>query len=184
MFTQTEGALLLKVARSAIESHLHHRPVVLPKEEKPVLWEKWGVFVTLKKREELRGCIGRIEPTEPLIKAVSHVALEAAFNDPRFAPLREEELEGLSLEVSILSPLRKVRHPEEIQVGRDGLLVHKEFSSGLLLPQVAVESRWTREEFLTYTCLKAGLPATSWREEGVDFYTFTAEVFSEDKLHD
>ena len=183
MITPENGILLLKMARSAIESHLHHRPAALPKEENPALWEKRGAFVSLKKGEELRGCIGRVEPTEPLIKTVSHVAVEAAFNDPRFTPLKEEELQKVSLEVSVLSPLTKVRGLEEIQVGRDGLLVHRGFATGLLLPQVAIENRWSKEEFLTYTCFKAGLPGGAWKEEGTDLYTFVAEVFSEDRLH-
>jgi len=181
--TQEEGALLLKVARTAIEHHLAQKPPPPLDQKNPHLWEKRGAFVTLMKEGKLRGCIGRIEETHPLIETVSQMAIEAAFNDPRFAPLKKEELPLLFLEVSILSSLKKVTDSQTIQVGRDGLLVQKGFFSGLLLPQVAEEYHWTREEFLTNTCYKAGLPADAWKEEDTALYTFTAEIFSEGAPH-
>lgn len=180
MLTPEEGKSLLKVARSAIECYFRKRPLVLPKEQAPTLWERRGAFVTLNDAMgNLRGCIGRVESKDPLIQTVSQMAVEAAFNDPRFLPLREEELPTVSLEVSALSPLSKIRHEEELEVGRDGLLIQRGFASGLLLPQVATENRWTREEFLSYACIKAGLPGQAWKEKETEIYRFTAEIFSE-----
>ncbi len=136
-----------------------------------------------KEKGELRGCIGRLEPTEPLMQTVSQMAVEAAFRDPRFSPLREEEWEEVSLEVSVLSDMRKIQDIREIVVGRDGLLIQQGAASGLLLPQVATENRWTRELFLAYTCRKALLPEGAWKEAGTEIYTFTAEIFSERGSH-
>lgn len=181
--TQEEGTLLLKVARSAIEHFLKNKPPLLLDKNYPHLLEKRGAFVTLTKEGKLRGCIGRIDASHPLTETVSQMAIEAAFNDPRFAPLRREELPIVLLELSILSPLKKLTDPQTIQVGRDGLLIQQGFASGLLLPQVAKEYHWTREEFLENTCYKAGLPAEAWKEEGTELYTFTAEIFSEGTPH-
>ncbi|MFH1858562.1 MAG: AmmeMemoRadiSam system protein A [Candidatus Omnitrophota bacterium] len=181
MLTQGEGEFLLKAARSAIESHLKGKAFSPPDTKSPALLEKRGAFVTLTEEGSLRGCIGRIEAKEPLIQTVSQMALEAAFRDPRFPSLHEKELPAISVEVSVLSPLRRVERVEEIQVGRDGLLIEKGFAAGLLLPQVATEYGWTREEFLEHTCLKAALPVTAWKEKGVNLYAFTAEIFSEKK---
>ena len=178
--TQEEGALLLKVARTAIERRLSQKRPPPLNQTDPHLLEKRGAFVTLMKEGKLRGCIGRIEGTHPLIETISQMAIEAAFNDPRFTPLKKEEFPLLLLEVSVLSPLQKVTDPQAIQVGRDGLLVQKGFFSGLLLPQVAQEYHWTREEFLANTCYKAGLPAETWKEKDATLYTFTAEIFSEE----
>lgn len=178
--TQEEGTLLLKVARSAIESHLRRAHFSLPKTVSQALREKRGAFVTLHSGGRLRGCIGRVIPTEPLMQTVSLMAAEAAFNDPRFLPLTPEELPGVSLEVSVLSPLRRLRNPQEIEVGKTGLLIQKGPSSGLLLPQVAQECHWTREEFLTQTCHKAGLPGEAWKEKGIEIFGFQAEIFSEE----
>ena len=179
--TQEEGILLLKVARSAIEAHLSQRPFVLPEVRNPLFLEKRGIFVTLNAKGNLRGCIGRLEPTTPLIETVSQMALEAAFNDPRFLPLRGEELPSVLLELSIISTVKKIHEIKEIQVGRDGLLIQRGVASGLLLPQVATVYHWTKEEFLTHTCLKAGLSTDAWKEGGTEIFTFTAEIFSEEK---
>ena len=181
--TQEEGALLLKVARTAIEHHLAQKLPPPLDQKNPHLWEKRGAFVTLMKEGRLRGCIGRIEGTYPLIETVSQMAIAAAFNDPRFAPLQVEEFPFILLEVSVLSPLVQVKDPLTIQVGGDGLLVQRGFFSGLLLPQVAKEYHWTREEFLANTCYKAGLPAEAWKEKETELYTFTTEIFSEEAPH-
>lgn len=177
--TSEEGKFLLKVARSAIERHLGGASLS-PEEKGSHLSEKRGAFVTLHMRGSLRGCIGRVEATEPIIQTVSQMAIEAAFSDPRFLPLTAEELPSIQLEISILSPRTKIQSLEEIQIGRDGLLIEKGFRTGLLLPQVATENRWTKEEFLAYACMKAGLSGDAWKEEGVTIYTFTAEIFSEE----
>lgn len=183
--TQEEGVLLLKIARSTIESHLRHKVPRIPEVKSGGLLERKGAFVTLYQREgELRGCIGRLEPAEPLLQTVSEMALEAAFHDPRFLPLREEELAEISLEVSVLSPMKKIKDIREVVVGRDGLLIQRGPASGLLLPQVATENRWTKEQFLAYTCRKAGLFDDAWKREGTEIHAFTAEIFSEGALRE
>ena len=178
--TREEGLFLLKAARSAIEAHLHDQVSSLPETESPVLWEKRGAFVTLHDTGgDLRGCIGRVASTEALIQTVSQMAVEAAFHDPRFLPLKKEELESVSLEVSVLSQVRRMNDLDDIEIGRDGLLIHKGVASGLLLPQVAAENRWDRETFLAHTCMKAGLSPAAWKEEDTEISIFTAEIFSE-----
>ena len=183
--TPEDGKTLLQAARTAIARHLQQKRDPLFDEErfKKSLWEKRGVFVTLTQEGRLRGCVGYLEPSQPLIRAVAQVAVEAAFHDPRFLPLKEEEWPAVSLEISVLSPMVQVTDFSAIQVGRDGLLVRKGVASGLLLPQVASEYRWTREEFLTQTCLKAGLSTGAWKEKKTRVYSFTAEIFSEKTAH-
>ena len=140
-----------------------------------------GAFVTLNKDHQLRGCIGNIRGTEALYQTVSRMAIAAATEDPRFPPVRPEELDQITIEISVLTPLKKISSPEEIQIGRDGLYIEKGFYHGLLLPQVATEYGWNREEFLQHTCLKAGLPPDAWRE-GATTYSFSAQVFNEQEL--
>jgi uncharacterized protein len=143
----------------------------------PHLREKRGAFVTLHKDGKLRGCIGRIAAVTPLEETVREMARSAALDDPRFAPVAFEELEHLALEISVLSPMRELA-PEEVTVGRHGLLVSYDGRRGLLLPQVAVHWRWSREMFLAQTCMKAGLPPDAWLR-GARIEGFTAEVFGE-----
>ena len=141
-----------------------------------------GAFVTLTQNEELRGCIGSIEPVAPLYLAVSQSAINAAFRDPRFEPLRSEELPGTQIEISVMGPIEKVSQIEEIKVGRDGLIIRRGGYAGLLLPQVATDYGWDCETFLQQTCHKAGLPRNSWREAGTSIEKFAAEVFGEEEL--
>jgi AmmeMemoRadiSam system protein A len=140
-----------------------------------------GAFVTLKTRAEgrLRGCIGHLEADRPLEQAVQEMAIAAATEDPRFPAVTPEELDTLGLEISVLSPLERVR-PEDVEVGRHGLLVQFRGRRGLLLPQVAVAQRWDRETFLDHTCRKAGVPAESWRDPDCVLLAFTATVFAEE----
>jgi AmmeMemoRadiSam system protein A len=138
-----------------------------------------GAFVTLTQEEELRGCIGSIEPVAPLYLAVSRSAINAAFRDPRFHPLRSEELETIHVEISVMGPIERVAEVGEIVVGRDGLIIRRGEYAGLLLPQVATEYGWDLETFLQQTCQKAGLPRNSWRETGTTIEKFGAEVFGE-----
>jgi AmmeMemoRadiSam system protein B/AmmeMemoRadiSam system protein A len=137
---------------------------------------KRGVFVTVKKHGQLRGCIGYIEPVEPLARAVSNMAVAAATGDPRFPPVSEAELRDLTYEITVLSPLERVTDPAEIKVGAHGLYIRKGGHAGLLLPQVAVEYGWDREEFLEHTCEKAGLPRDAWKE-GAEIYIYSGEIF-------
>jgi AmmeMemoRadiSam system protein A len=141
------------------------------------LKEKKGVFVTVKKRGQLRGCIGYTRGVKPLYKIVGEMAVAAAFHDPRFTPVTEAELSDLEIEISVLTPLKRIKDVEEIEVGKHGLLIEKGFRSGLLLPQVATEYGWDRKAFLEHTCLKAGLPRDAWKDGKTSICTFSAEVF-------
>lgn len=170
---------LLRVARETIAYFLDYGFAPLYKIEEVDLQRPSGVFVTLKKHGELRGCIGEILPRRPLLVAVQWAALAAAFNDPRFLPLSREELEEVKLEISILSIPKALDDPEKVEVGKHGLIIVKGEKVGLLLPQVPVEEGWDREEFLKGVCRKAGLPEDAWKNEEAKLYTFTANVFGE-----
>lgn len=177
--TGEEKEALLRIARGSIEAELDGKKQ--PESAgKGVLEEKRGAFVSLKKRGKLRGCIGFIEARKPLAKTVEEMAAAAAFQDPRFPPLRREELQDLKLEVSVLSPLRRVFDVSEIEVGTHGLYVRRGGRAGLLLPQVATEWRWDRELFLKETCRKAGLAPDAWRDPDTEIYIFSADVFGEE----
>jgi hypothetical protein len=143
---------------------------------------KRGAFVTLKSRGYLRGCIGYVSAEMPLIQTVLHCSYNAAFRDPRFMPVRSDELMDISIEISVLSDALPVRMPDEIKTGRDGLIVERGRQRGLLLPQVAVEQGWDRYTFLSQTCVKAGLPPGAWKESATRIYRFEAIVFSEEAL--
>jgi len=135
------------------------------------------VFVTVYKNGELRGCIGHVIARKPLIEAVSEMAEAAAFQDPRFTPVRRDELGDLKIEISVLTPLQKIQSPEEIEVGKHGLIIKQGGSMGLLLPQVATEYGWDRTAFLENTCRKAGLPRNAWKEKDAEIFVFSADVF-------
>ncbi len=144
--------------------------------------EKCGAFVTIHIKGDLRGCIGYIEGIKPIPETVKEMAEASAFKDPRFSSLSAREYQDIDIEISILSPIEKVNDINEIVVGRDGLIITRGFSRGLLLPQVPVEQGWDRETFLSHTCMKAGLPPDSWKREGVLIEKFSAQVFSENEL--
>jgi AmmeMemoRadiSam system protein A len=174
---------LLTLARESIASvFAGKRPELTGDAFDDDLRRRAGAFVTLTQNEELRGCIGSIEPVAPLYLAVSQSAVNAAFRDPRFHPLRSDELAGIHVEISVMGPIGKVVEVEEIVVGRDGLIIRRGGYAGLLLPQVATEYGWDRETFLQQTCYKAGLPRNSWREAGTSIEKFAAEVFGEKEL--
>ena len=139
-----------------------------------------GAFVTLKKQGRLRGCIGLIEGKKPLYETVEEMAQTAAFKDPRFRPVKEDEFKELDIEISALTPLRQIEDVNEIEVGRHGIYIVKGFHSGLLLPQVATEYNWDRNTFLRETCVKAGLPLNAWKDKGTKIFIFSASVFGED----
>lgn len=179
ILSNSERKRLLEIAREAIESYVNKRERIKIKETSPKLRQKRGVFVTLTKNGQLRGCIGYIQAIKPLSEAVNDMAIEAAFRDPRFTPLQKEELDKIKIEISVLSPLKKIKDASEIKVGRDGIFIKKGFNSGLLLPQVATENNWNRDEFLRHTCYKAGLPSDAWKEKA-EIYIFSAEIFNED----
>ena len=173
--TDEDRETLIQIARDAIRAKLDHKEYAPPQSE-PLSVEK-GVFVTLTIDGDLRGCIGQIRATGPLYQVVADMARAAAFDDPRFDPLDPEEYDRLEYEISVLSPLERVRDIGDISTGRDGLMVKLDYHSGLLLPQVATEHGWNTTEFLEQTCLKAGLPKSSYRDKHAEVYKFSAEVF-------
>jgi AmmeMemoRadiSam system protein A len=181
MLNHKEKKVLINIAEESIKAKLDGEAVPDFYYGQQALNVKAGAFVTLKIDNCLRGCIGMISSNKPLYQTISEMALQAAFCDPRFKPLTFEEFSKLGIEISILSPLKKIESIDEIEVGRDGLLIKKDLSSGLLLPQVAVEYCWDRHTFLDQVCSKAGLKADAWKEEDADIYIFTAQVFSSDE---
>ncbi len=169
---------LLKLARASIEEYLSSGKIPQTKPKNPELLKKRGAFVTLKKSDMLRGCIGYTQPIMPLCKTIARAAVAAATEDTRFEPVSQKELEGITISISVLSLLRRITNIEEIQVGTHGLVIRKSGHSGLLLPQVPTEQGWDKMTFLKHICLKAGLPTNAW-ENNADLYVFTADVFSE-----
>ncbi len=177
------GEYLVRLARRSVEHFFKTGKVLQEDPPYDEVKERMGAFTTIKKTSgELRGCIGYPLPLKPLYQTVIETALLAAFDDPRFPPLREEELDDVLFEVSVLTVPEEVPReelPHGIVIGRDGLIVEGYGRSGLLLPQVAVEEGWDPETFLDHTCLKAGLPPGCWKEEGVKVKRFSSIVFSE-----
>ncbi len=176
--SEEDKKTLHQIARTTIESKLRDKTPPKTAIESPVLKENRGAFVTLNKRGRLRGCIGYIEGHGPLHKTVEEMAEAAAFRDPRFTPLQEEELSDLEIEISVLTPLRKIGDVSEIEVGKHGIYITKgSWYSGILLPQVATEYGWDRQTFLEHTCQKAGLPSNAWKEKETEIFIFSADVF-------
>ncbi len=176
-YSSTERELLFGVAHRSVESALDGRPLDLTPPNGH-LAEPRGAFTTLHLDGKLHGCIGYVLPGASLYGTVAETARAAAFDDPRFEPLTAVEAARMQVEISVLSPLRSIR-PEEVVVGKHGLVVTMHGRRGLLLPQVPLEWNWDRETFLSQTCLKAGLPAMAWKQ-GAELQSFTAEVFGED----
>ncbi|MFQ6083888.1 MAG: AmmeMemoRadiSam system protein B [Candidatus Aminicenantia bacterium] len=176
--SQEEKKELLKIARQTIEKFILEKEIPQFKINHKNLLEKRAAFVTIKERGMLRGCIGFTEPILPLYQTVIQSAILAATRDLRFPPLSSEEINHIELEISVLTPLKKITNPNQIIVGKHGLVVSKQGKKGLLLPQVPVENNWGRNEFLNQICFKAGLPRNCWRENAL-LYTFEAIVFDE-----
>jgi hypothetical protein len=174
--SDADRIFLLNVARESISAHLEDRKYTPTETEETR--RKSGVFVSLHVDGDLRGCIGMIKSRTSLVEAVAEMAVAAASDDPRFAPLTADELSRAQIEISVLSPLEVVHRFDTIKVGRDGLMIKLDMHSGLLLPQVAVDHGWDYIEFLEQTCLKAGLPKNSFKDKSAQIYKFTAEVFS------
>ena len=167
---------LLHIAREAIKLLVRENKLLNYEPQYPNLLANKGAFVTLKKKGQLRGCIGFIEPVLPLYQTVIQAALYAAYRDQRFPPVTAEELKDLEIEISVLSPLKKIKNPDLVKVGKHGLVISKGDKRGLLLPQVPVENQWSREIFLQQACLKSGLPPDAWKQ-GAEIYIFEAIVF-------
>ena len=171
---------LLKVARDTVEAVITRKPLPEVKADDPQLNENCGCFVTLKNGEELRGCIGQFTSDLPLIELVSQMAVASATGDPRFFGNRitPDELQQLDIEISVLSVLKKTDNPLSLRLGVDGIYIKRGSASGCFLPQVADETGWNKEEFLSYCCFhKAGLPPDAWKDPRTDVFLFTAEVF-------
>jgi AmmeMemoRadiSam system protein A len=177
MTSDYDRTLLLRLAREAIAAHVGAAPAHVPGMS-DVLERLGGAFVTLHSEGDLRGCIGHIEINEPLGRVVRRCAVAAASTDPRFPPITPAELEKIEIEISLLGPLEPIAGPQDIEVGRHGLVVESARQRGLLLPQVATEWHWDAESFLAHTCHKAGLPREAWKH-GAKLWRFEAEVFGE-----
>jgi uncharacterized protein len=183
LLTDKEGAMAVRSARAAIEYAVAKRPKAST-DLTIVFGEKRGVFVTLMKEGSLRGCIGFPYPVMPLGDAIVHAAQAAALEDPRFPPVTKDELAAMSLEVTILTvpePLSgdPAKRPEQVTVGKHGLIVRGMGTSGLLLPQVATDYGWDAKTFLDQTCMKAGLSGKCWTSKNVEILTFEGQIFSE-----
>jgi len=177
--TYDDKKALLAYVRETLARRLSGQTAPAPGGLGPVAQQERGVFVTLKKRGNLRGCIGRMIPDKPLHELAGVVALQSALEDPRFRPVTFDELKELEIEISVLTPMAPVPGADHIVVGRDGVLIRKGDRSAVFLPQVAPEQGWGRDEMLEHLCLKAGLPPGSWKE-GAKLLTFQAVVFSEE----
>lgn len=176
-----EKAMLMALARETLEAKIFGKnPPNIDLSTLPTaLQEPCGAFVTLKRRGQLRGCIGQIEARWPLAVTVTRMAVAAAFHDPRFPSMTPDEWKDVELEISVLSPLARLRDASQLRVGTHGLYLRKDTQAGLLLPQVPLEQGWDAETFLRQTCRKAGLPPEAWRDPAAEIFVFTAEVIHE-----
>ena len=183
LLTLEEGKIAVKLARKAIETYLSEKKVIQDRLS-GVFEQKRGVFTTLTKHGELRGCIGFPYPIKRLDEAIIESAIAAATDDPRFPPVSLEEMDEIIVEVTVLTPPEKLNVkptelPKHVEIGKHGLMVKRGHFSGLLLPQVAVEYGFDAEEFLSQTCMKAGLPPDCWLVEGTEVYRFEGQIFKE-----
>lgn len=176
--------ILLDIARKSIDAAITGKTKPLLSCDHPDLQGKQGVFITLKTHGQLRGCIGRFVSDIPLYQLVSEMAVSSATEDPRFEfnRIKSQELNQLKIEISVLSPLIPISNPLDFELGKHGIFIKKNFHVGCFLPQVATETGWNKEEFLSYCCSsKAGLPANAWKNKDVEIDIFTTEIIEEDK---
>ena len=177
-YTPEQKRSLLSFARQTIRQYLATDTAPLARGFAPALENEEGAFVTLRKKGDLRGCIGHMAQDLPLCQVVGYCALQAAFNDRRLTPVELDELSDIEIEISVLTPYRPVDGYQDIRIGRDGVVIQKNGRSAVFLPSVAVEQGWSREEMLSHLSVKAGLPSDAWKKDAT-FYTFQAVVFSE-----
>ncbi|KAB2837335.1 AmmeMemoRadiSam system protein A [bacterium] len=182
MLQAAERGELLGLARGAVERRIREGRELIAPSESPALHRSGGAFVSLHRFTELRGCIGRIRSSAPLFRTVQEMAVAAATQDYRFAPVDLGELRELEFEISVLSDPEILGDVSQVRVGEHGLIVSAGSRSGLLLPQVATSYGWDAETFLSHTCAKAGLPMEFWKQGRVLIEAFTAEVFSEREI--
>jgi len=180
---ESQKHALLKVARDTVEAVIRQKKIAKPESDDPDLNAPCGCFVTLKNRNRLRGCIGQFISDSPLIELVAEMAKASATGDPRFLadPITVRELDKLDVEISVLSPLKRTDDPLSLRLGVDGIYIRRGRASGCFLPQVATETGWSKEEFLSYCCAhKAGFAADAWKDPKTEVYLFTADVFGAD----
>ena len=184
MLSNAQRKKLLGIARKSIENYLKTGRKLQLEETDPLLLKDMGAFVTLREQGQLRGCIGNMVGTQPLYLTIRDMAMEAATGDPRFTRVELAELGKIEIEISVLSPMEKIDSADDIKLGTHGVLVRKGFASGVFLPQVAVETGWSKEDFLSHLCSdKAGLSPSAWKDKNTELYVFTAEVFSEEEVN-
>jgi len=182
--TNEQKNILLSVARNSVTTAVAGKKPQKTQSNEPQLNTHCGCFVTLKNKDELRGCIGQFVSDKPLIELVSDMAVAAATGDARFFADRitPEEVKDLNVEISVLSPLEKTTDPLSLRLGIDGIYIKKGYASGCFLPQVATETGWSKEEFLSYCCAhKAGLKPDAWKDKNIQIFLFTAEIIEEEK---
>jgi MEMO1 family protein len=184
MLNTKEKKTLILLARRTLEDHFQGKQAGQKELEEqfkitPLLKEKAGVFVTLRKHGALRGCIGSIIGVEPLWEGVCNNVLKSAFQDPRFPRLRNDELKEVDIEISVMTPLQPLEDYKKIKLGTDGVVIRKDYHQAVYLPQVATETGWDLDQFLGSLCQKAGLPARAYQEKGMEFHIFQAQVFEE-----
>ena len=178
LLTKKEQKELLKIARKTVVEYVTTQKVPVVVTASPGLNLHSGCFVTVKQKGELRGCIGNFVSDQQLYLLVQEMTVSAATRDPRFYPMKVQDLDDFTLDISVLSPLEKIASVEEIRVGIHGIYIVKGSYRGVLLPQVATEYGWSRDQFLKHTCIKAGLPENAWQGE-CDIYRFSAQVFGD-----
>ncbi|RKY42687.1 MAG: hypothetical protein DRP85_02120 [Candidatus Makaraimicrobium thalassicum] len=180
MFSQAQKERLLSISRESLRCYLENGKRLDVEVEDEALKQDMGAFVTLRKHGQLRGCIGHMDATGPLYLTIRDMAIAAATEDPRFPPVTFDELDDVDIEISVLSPMKKIDDYNEIEMGKHGVMVRTGWRSGVYLPQVADETGWDREQFMNSLCShKAGIPADAWKTGACDIYVFTAEVFGE-----
>jgi len=181
--TDKQKKTLLEVARKVIEAAVRNEPISGFESEDPLFNEKRGCFVTIHNHSDLRGCIGQFQPSQPLIETIREMAI-AATRDGRFTmnPITPAELDKIDIEISVLSPLEKTDDPLSLELGKHGIYIKDGWTSGCFLPQVATETGWSKEEFLSNCCGgKAGLPTDAWKQPDTEIFLFTAEIFGENE---
>ncbi len=175
---QAEQKFALEIAYKTLESYFENKNYVPDVSEYPIFKTKRGAFVTLKKNDQLRGCIGNFEPNLELVEVIQNMALSAAFNDRRFTPLKQNELDKIDIELSVLSSRQKISDHNEIEVGKHGIYVQNGNKSGTYLPQVALENNWTKEQFLQSLCIeKSQIGPDCYKDGQTDLYIYTAQIF-------
>ncbi|MFC1539530.1 AmmeMemoRadiSam system protein B [Candidatus Latescibacterota bacterium] len=175
--SEEEKGVLRTVVKTTLENVVNGGSIPAFDNFSGKLGEEWGAFVTLNKKGQLRGCIGHIVGDKPLISTVAEMTMAAALQDPRFPKVSPAELKDIDFEISVLTPIRRIKDIEEIVVGRDGIIITQKWNRGLLLPQVATDYGWDRITFLEHTCNKAGLPKDAWKDKDTIIEIFSAEVF-------